>query len=200
MKKIVYSRVFLWLISAFMSIFYDKSHLKGKYFYEKRMGWLWAFKGLPSRLIGKNRKVPWPVSKYCTISNFRNIEFHPDSINIFQSFGTYYQSHDAKIRIGKNVHIAPNVGIITTNHDIYNPAKHVCGKDITIGDNSWIGMNSVILPGVTLGINTIVGAGSIVTKSFEQGNCVIAGVPARVIKHLDIDSNRRMEVDISEKL
>ena len=45
-------------------------------------------------------------------------------------------------------------------------------------------MNSVILPGVVLGDHTIVGAGSVVTRSFEEGHCVIAGVPARKIKEL----------------
>ncbi len=51
-----------------------------------------------------------------------------------------------------------------------------------IGEKSWIGMNSMILPGVSLGPNTIVGAGSVVTKSFIDGNCIIAGNPARIIK------------------
>ena len=45
-------------------------------------------------------------------------------------------------------------------------------------------MNSIILPGVKLGDKTIVGAGSIVTKSFEEGNCVIVGNPAKIIKKL----------------
>ncbi len=55
-------------------------------------------------------------------------------------------------------------------------------SDVNIGEKCWIGMNSVILPGVTLGTNTIVGADSIVTKSFPEGFCVIAGNPAKIIK------------------
>jgi acetyltransferase-like isoleucine patch superfamily enzyme len=46
-------------------------------------------------------------------------------------------------------------------------------------------MNSVIHPGDKLGPHTTVGAGSIVTKSFEDGYCVIAGNPAKLIKKLD---------------
>jgi acetyltransferase-like isoleucine patch superfamily enzyme len=58
------------------------------------------------------------------------------------------------------------------------------GKDVIIGKKCWIGMNSVILPGVCLGDHTIVGAGSVVTKSFPDGNCIIAGNPARIIRVL----------------
>ena len=58
-------------------------------------------------------------------------------------------------------------------------------KEVIIGHYSWIGMNSVILPGVILGTRTIVAAGSVVTKSFPQGFCVIGGSPARIIKALD---------------
>lgn len=46
-------------------------------------------------------------------------------------------------------------------------------------------MNSVILPGVILGDRTIVGAGSVVNKSFPEGNVIIAGVPAKIVKHLN---------------
>jgi bifunctional N-acetylglucosamine-1-phosphate-uridyltransferase/glucosamine-1-phosphate-acetyltransferase GlmU-like protein len=49
--------------------------------------------------------------------------------------------------------------------------------------------NSIVLPGVTLGPRTIVGAGSVVTKPFPEGNCIIAGNPARVIKNLNESRN-----------
>ena len=51
-------------------------------------------------------------------------------------------------------------------------------------------MNTVILPGVSLGDHTIVGAGSVVTKSFQEGNCVIAGNPAKVIRYLNESDGR----------
>ncbi|MBO8759626.1 type 8 capsular polysaccharide synthesis protein Cap8J, partial [Staphylococcus aureus] len=57
-------------------------------------------------------------------------------------------------------------------------------EDVKIGNYSWIGMNSVILPGVELGEHTIVGAGSVVTKSFPEGNVVIGGNPAKIIKKI----------------
>ncbi|PFW54205.1 hypothetical protein COL13_25160 [Bacillus cereus] len=52
---------------------------------------------------------------------------------------------------------------------------------ITIGNNCFIGLNSIILPGVELADDIIVGAGSVVTKSFLQEGVVIAGNPARVV-------------------
>lgn len=77
---------------------------------------------------------------------------------------------------------ANNVGTITENHNFLDLDRHLPGKDIIIGDRCWIGMKRVVLPGVILGEGTIVGAGAIVTKSFIDGNCVVAGNPAKVIK------------------
>jgi acetyltransferase-like isoleucine patch superfamily enzyme len=80
--------------------------------------------------------------------------------------------------------IAPNVGIVTFNHDFLDVNNYLPGSDVIIGKKCWIGMNSMILPGVCLGDNTIVGAGSIVTKSFPEGYVVIAGNPAKIIKKI----------------
>jgi acetyltransferase-like isoleucine patch superfamily enzyme len=135
--------------------------------------------------MGLNRHIPWPVSPFILISDAKNMTFDLDDLNNFQGFGNYYQNFAAKIIIGKGTYIAPNVGIITANHDIDNLDSHLPGKDVILGKKCWIGMNSVILPGVELGDHTIVGAGSVVTKSFPEGNCVIAGNPAKIIRYLE---------------
>lgn len=96
------------------------------------------------------------------------------------SSGVYIQD-TPHIHIGKGCYIAPNVGIIAINHDPANPSNHLPPDDVHIGDNCWIGMNAVILPGVTLGDHTVVGAGSVVTHSFPDGDCVIVGNPAKII-------------------
>lgn len=97
--------------------------------------------------------------------------------------GTYFQAF-GKINIVRGSYIAQNVGIITANHNLHDLDSHSQPRDVNIGEKCWIGMNSVVLPGVTLGPHTIVGAGSVVTKSFPKGNCVIAGNPAKIIRHL----------------
>lgn len=169
-------------------IFYDPKYLKGKYFdkYRYSQGWQWLMQTVfMQKIVGINRKIPFPVSFRATVVGWENIEFDKDNITIFQKAGNYYQATRAKIKIGKDCFIACNVGIITANHDMNDLTKHLPGKDVVIGARSWIGMNSMILPGVVLGEQTIVGAGSVVTKSFPEGHCVIAGNPARLIKTLD---------------
>lgn len=181
--KMLIKKIVVEILRLFFSIFYHKKYLSGRFFENTMGGWVWAFRSLfTQKLFGYNRHIPFPVSPFISISNPNNIEFHPDDINNFQSFGIYFQNLDAKIRIGRHTYIAPNVGIITTNHDSSDPTKHLPGKDVAIGQNCWIGMNSVLLPGTQLGNNVIVGAGSIVTKSFLEKGSVIAGNPARIIK------------------
>ncbi len=185
MKILLRSKCVRKVMRAFFSIFYKKKYLKGKYFDSKIMGWYWAFRSLRCRIFGENRKIPWPVHPRTLVGNARNIIFDPDSINVFQVPGCYWQAHGATITIGKNCYVAPNVGVITTNHDIYDPSRHVSGKSVVISDSCWIGMNAVILPGVILGPHTVVAAGAVVTKSFEEGYCVIGGIPAKMIKKIE---------------
>ena len=83
------------------------------------------------------------------------------------------------IRFGDYVRIAPNVGILSANHDLYDQRKYNVAP-IVIGDYSWIGMNSVVTAGVTLGPRTIVAAGAVVTKDIPPYS-IAAGVPAKII-------------------
>lgn len=180
MKKLLYNSLLKDFLRVFFSLFYDKEYLKGYYFEIKRVGWIWAWKGLRNR----KKNFRWPISSNFTVSGTKKIVFDANDLHIFQSPGCYFQVIDGNIRIGKGTWIAPNVGLITTNHDVVDITRHEKGKDIIIGDKCWIGMNAIILPGVTLGTQTIVGAGAVVTKSFPNGHCVIAGVPANIIREL----------------
>lgn len=135
------------------------------------------------KVLGFNRWVYWPVHFSSTVVA---------STNIYVGVGTYpgympgcYIQGLGGIFIGDYTIIAPNVGIISANHDVHDSRTHVNVSPIHIGRYVWIGMNTVILPGVELGDHTIVGAGSVVTRSFPEGSCVIAGNPARLVRHLD---------------
>ncbi len=175
----------------FGRILYPSFSFAGKHFKKKgSVGWYWVWKDFLSKKIwGINKNVPWPCSSQIRVVCPENISFHPDDLNNFMTFGNYFQAAGGKMIIGKGTYIAPNVGIITENHDLSDPEKRGEGKDVIIGRKCWIGMNSVILPGVELGEHTVVGAGSVVTKSFKEGYCVIAGNPARLIKKMHDLSN-----------
>lgn len=98
----------------------------------------------------------------------------------------------AQVTIGDNCQLAPNVAIYTAGHPIHPDTRNTAyeyGKEVHIGDNVWIGGNSVICPGVHIGSNVVIGAGSVVTKDIPDW-VVAAGNPCRVIRKIT-DADRR---------
>ena len=184
-RKFVHTSFFSKTNRFFLSIFYDRKFLRGKHFDDSRFGFVWAWRGIFRSFKMRRRGIRFPISKLTRLSNGRNLIVDNSSLNVFQQPGCFFQNNEATITIGKDVHIAANVGIITQNHNPENPNEHLPAKPVSIGDNCWIGMNAVVLPGVQLGPYTTVGAGSVVTHSFEEGHCIIAGNPARIIKKFD---------------
>lgn len=92
----------------------------------------------------------------------------------------------AKVKIGDNCQMAPNVAIYTAGHPLHPVARNSMyeyGISVTIGDNVWIGGNTVVMPGVHIGSNTVIGAGSVVTKDIPDWS-VAVGNPCRVIKKI----------------
>ena len=91
------------------------------------------------------------------------------------------------ISIGNNVTISTNVKFVTHDNSIklVHPGKSDLFGRITIGDNCFIGENSVIMYGVVIPDNTIVAAGSVVTKSVSESFKIIGGNPAKVIGDWD---------------
>jgi len=134
------------------------------------------------KVLRINGKAYWPMHFTSTVSGVKNIKIGIGTAPGL-SPGCYIQGI-GEIEIGDYTIIAPNVGIISANHDIYDNKLHI-KKKVKIGKYCWIGMNSVILPGVELGDWVIVGAGSVVTKSFPEGYCIVAGNPAKIVKKLD---------------
>lgn len=95
-----------------------------------------------------------------------------------------------EVTIGDNVMIGPNTLITTVGHPLspVGRRKHLgIAKPVVIGNDVWIGGNVTILPGVRIGNNAVVGAGAVVTKDVPD-NTVVAGVPARVIKEIEDDT------------
>ena len=91
-----------------------------------------------------------------------------------------------EVRIGDNCLIGPGVGIYTATHPLDVATRRAgweSGSPVTFGDDVWIGGNCVINPGVRLGSNVVVASGAVVTESFPD-NCLIGGVPARLLKKL----------------
>lgn len=108
--------------------------------------------------------------------------------NVFINSGCTFQDHGG-IFIKDNVLIGNNVILTTLNHDI-NPYSrgNINVKSIIINSNVWIGSGAIILPGVEIGEGAIISAGSVVNKDI-QPNVIVGGVPAKIIKHIDVDTN-----------
>lgn len=93
---------------------------------------------------------------------------------------------DVDIYVGDSVMFGPNVTVATAGHPIEPELRRRVGQynvPVHIGNNVWIGANSVILPGVRIGDNTVIGAGSIVTKDIPA-NVVAVGNPCRVLREI----------------
>ena len=95
----------------------------------------------------------------------------------------------AMITVGDNCLLAPHVVISSAGHPL-NAKRRAAGdefaKPIVIGDNCWIGASVTICPGVTIGNDVVIGAGAVVTKDIPD-SCVVAGVPARILRTITPD-------------
>lgn len=93
-------------------------------------------------------------------------------------------SHCWHIKIGDNVTMAPRVHILAHDASFKNHIGYARIGNVIVGNNVFIGADSVVLPGVTIGDNIVIGANSTVTKDLES-NFVFAGTPAKKICSID---------------
>lgn len=124
--------------------------------------------------MGEGSRVSAPLS---------GVRFHNVSIgrNVIVMPGCLMMSAGG-ITIEDGAMIAANVQLISNNHDLYERQVITC-RHVHIGKNAWIGAGATILPGVTIGDNAVVGAASVVTRDVAP-DTIVAGNPARVIKHI----------------
>ncbi|MBU5488275.1 sugar O-acetyltransferase [Clostridium sp. MSJ-8] len=113
----------------------------------------------------------------------------------------FYANYDCiildvnKVVIGDNVFFAPRVSVFTAGHPIDAEIRNMqleYGKPVFIGNDVWVGGNTVINPGVTIGDNVVIGSGSVVTKDIPSG-VVAAGNPCRVIRKINEEDKKYWE-------
>jgi acetyltransferase-like isoleucine patch superfamily enzyme len=123
------------------------------------------------KIVGFNRRIPWPVHFTTTIKGWEHIEkgicCDPGDNN-----GIYINAYGG-LKLGNNVTIGSNSAIMTTNHHKYDHRKLGFKKGIVIGNNVWIGVNCCITAGVTIGDNVTIGAGCVIRQDIPSNVTVI---------------------------
>ena len=94
------------------------------------------------------------------------------------------------VTIGHHVNLAQGITVTALNHNFTDVTQRideqgVSTREVTIADDVWIGANAVVLPGVSIGRHAVVAAGAVVTRDVPPFS-VVAGVPARVVRTLNV--------------
>lgn len=120
-----------------------------------------------------------------------------NNVTFYESYTNYVDTQKPwLITIGNNVEITRGVTILTHSYDwcvlkqLYGEVIGARGK-VSIGNNVFIGMNTMILKGTTIGDNVIIGANSTISRDIPS-NVVVAGNPAKIICSLDEYYNKRL--------
>lgn len=129
------------------------------------------------------------IANLCLLPGLRHLLWRVSGLDFgkdtFINMGlTIVDNYSNQVFIGNRVAIAPNVTIVTAS----NPNNSILGEQsrfvksapVEIGDDSWLGSQVVIMPGVKIGSRSIVAAGSVVTKDVAN-DTIVAGVPAKEI-------------------
>lgn len=141
---------------------------------------------------GNNNKISigkfnWVTNIYVGMQgNWDNRELVINNSYYFQNVSFAVIGNNRKIHVGKDCMFSSGINVWTTDyHPIYDleTNKRVNEeKDIIIGDNVWVGREIFISKGSIIPAGCVVGAKSFVNKAFTKENCIIAGVPAKVVK------------------
>lgn len=133
--------------------------------------------------IGKNGFVAESLEIYNT-QNCQNGSIQIAKDVAFAKSTICLYDNNSFIKIGEDCIFAINTTIHAADgHAVYEEEK-LCNKAIgtEIGNHCWFGFNSSILKNSSIGNNCIVAAGAMVSGKFEENNCVLGGLPAKIIK------------------
>lgn len=153
---------------------------------------LWEFNNLHPSEVKKQHEIIRDLLGSCGERFVINQPFRCDygrNIHIGEDFFSNFNLtvlDEARVEIGNNAFIGPNVSIFTACHPLDAIRRNTAvewAEPVKIGNSVWIGGCVTILPGVSIGDNVVIGAGSVVTKDIPS-NVVTAGNPARIIKYL----------------
>lgn len=159
---------------------------------------IFEFNSLRPNQIKKRNKILVNLLGKTTNKFFIEPPFRCDygyNIEIGENFYSNYNLiilDCAKVSIGDNVFIGPNVGIYTAGHPLHHEMRnqeYEYAFPINIGNNVWIGGNVVINPGVSIGMNSIIGSGSVVTKDIPC-NVIAVGNPCKVLREITDDDRQ----------
>jgi acetyltransferase-like isoleucine patch superfamily enzyme len=133
---------------------------------------------LTGRAVDPSVRVLPPFHTECG----RNLRF---GRNVFVNHGCTAMDLGG-IEIGDDVMIGPNVHLVSAGHPVEPDLRRrqITTAPIRIGRGVWIGAGAMVLQGVTVGDDAVVGAGAVVTRDVAP-RTLVAGVPARVVRHLD---------------
>ena len=150
------------------------------------------FKNSTINITGKNNSINLGSGKYknCKITCYSGDNQHLKIGNNFSCHGVEFhlKEENSSITIGDNCMFSYGIDIWPTDGhaliEINNPTRAFnLSKPIIIKNHVWLGQNTKILKGVVIPDNSIVGISSVVIKQFNERNTIIAGNPAKVIKH-----------------
>jgi len=168
---------------------FDKELLKERQYAK---GLIFQFNSLHPGEIAKRNEIIRKLFGKIKGTFFIEPPFHCDygyNIEIGENFYANYNLvilDCAKVLIGDNVMLGPNVGIYTAGHPLHHEIRNTqyeFALPINIGDNVWISGNVVINPNINIGNNTVIGSGSVVAKDIPD-NVIAAGNPCKVLREI----------------
>lgn len=176
-KKNLFDKIDFFLFGHIINAFYPE-YYRPKYGYT-RYYILFFHYLIPQKLFRLNPKSNWPVHFTSKVIDPQNIK-KGILCDPGDNPGVYIQAINGII-MGSNVGFGTGSKIISANHSHTNHSIHKKTEPIIIGNNVFVGANSIIVSGVKIGDNVVIGAGSVVSKNIPS-NSIAVGNPCKVIK------------------